>query len=103
VTLPIVWTPEANEDLLEARAWYDNIRPELGERFALAVEVTVEVIAEHPRQFPVIYRNHRRAGVRRFPYSVFFELRTSEASGRGNGLLPRQTQSATLAITVTVG
>jgi len=46
VTLPVVWTPEANEDLQDARAWYGNIRPELGERFALAVEDTVESIAE---------------------------------------------------------
>jgi plasmid stabilization system protein ParE len=74
VTLSVVWTPESNEDLLEARAWYDNIRPELGERFALAVEATVEAISEHPLQFPVVYRNRRRAGVRRFPYSIFFEL-----------------------------
>jgi hypothetical protein len=36
---------------------YDNIRPELGERFALAVDATVEAIAEHPTQFPVIQRN----------------------------------------------
>jgi hypothetical protein len=43
VTLPVVWTPEANEDLLEARAWYDNIRTELGERFALAVEVPLKL------------------------------------------------------------
>ena len=42
MTPPVVWTPEANEDLLAARAWYDNIRPQLGERFALAVEATVE-------------------------------------------------------------
>ena len=42
MTPPVVWIPEANEDLLEARAWYDNIRPELGDRFALAVEATVE-------------------------------------------------------------
>jgi plasmid stabilization system protein ParE len=74
VTLRVVWTPEANEDLLEARAWYDNIRPELGERFALAVEATVETIAEHPMQFPVVYRNLRRTGVRRFPYGIFFEI-----------------------------
>jgi plasmid stabilization system protein ParE len=73
VTLPVVWIPEANEDLQEARAWYDNIRPELGERFALAVEATVETIAEHPLQFPVVYRGRRRAGVRRFPYGIFFE------------------------------
>ena len=65
--LPVVWIPEANEDLLEARGWYDNIRPELGERFAVAIEAALEAIAEHPMQFPVVYRGRRRAGVRRFP------------------------------------
>lgn len=74
MTLPVVWTRAANEDLLEARAGYDNIRPELGERFALAVDATVEILAEHPLQFPVIYRERRRAGVRRFPYGIFFEV-----------------------------
>ena len=74
MTLPVVWIPDANEDLLEARAWYDKIRPELGERFALAVEATVEALAEHPLQFTVVYRNRRRAGVRRFPYGIFFEV-----------------------------
>jgi plasmid stabilization system protein ParE len=74
VILPVVWTAEANEDLLEARAWYDNIRPLLGERFALAVEATVRAIVQHPLQFPVIYRGRRRAGVRRFPYGIFFEV-----------------------------
>ncbi len=72
--LPVVWIPEANEDLLDARAWYDNIRLQLGERFALAVEATVEVIAGHPLQFPVVHRGRRRAGVRRFPYGIFFEV-----------------------------
>ena len=56
------------------RAWYDNVRPTLGERIALAVEATVEAIAEHPLQFPVVYRGRRRAGVRRFPYGIFFEV-----------------------------
>jgi plasmid stabilization system protein ParE len=60
--------------LLDARAWYDKIGPQLGERFALAVEATVEAIAEHPSQFPVVYRSRRRAGVRRFPYGIFFEI-----------------------------
>jgi hypothetical protein len=52
VTLPVVWTPEAAADLKEAQAWYGNIRHELGERFALAVEATVEAIAERPCNFP---------------------------------------------------
>ncbi len=58
----------------EARAWYDDIHPELGDRFARAVEATVETIAEKPLQFPVVYRGWRRAGVRRFPYGIFFEV-----------------------------
>jgi toxin ParE1/3/4 len=78
VTLPVVWIPEANEDLLEARAWYDNIRPQLGEHFALAVEATIEAIAEHPSQFPVVHRSRRRAGVRRFPYGILFEIQERE-------------------------
>ena len=73
MTLPVVWIPEANEDLLEARGWYESIRPELGQRFALAIEATIEAIAEHPMQFPLVYRS-RRAGVRRFPYGIFFEV-----------------------------
>jgi plasmid stabilization system protein ParE len=74
VTLPIVWISEASEELLEAREWYTNIRPELGERFAFTVTATVETIAEHPLQFPLVHRSMRRAGVRRFPYGLFFEV-----------------------------
>lgn len=72
--LPIVWMPEAAADLRHARSWYDDIRPELGERFAVAVDKTIEAIAEHPLQFPVVHRGRRRAGVRRFPYGIFFEI-----------------------------
>ena len=63
--LPVVWLPEADADVKEARAWYDNVRPALGEQFALAVDAAVEAIAENPLRFPIIYRNRRRAGVRR--------------------------------------
>ncbi|HET9407441.1 MAG TPA: type II toxin-antitoxin system RelE/ParE family toxin [Candidatus Sulfotelmatobacter sp.] len=74
MTLPVVWLPEADAELQDARSWYDNIRPELGERFARAVEKAIEAIAEHPQQFPIVYRGRRRAGVRRFPHGIFFEL-----------------------------
>jgi plasmid stabilization system protein ParE len=52
MTLPVVWLPEADTELQEARAWYDDIRPELGERFARAVEAALEEIAEHPKEVP---------------------------------------------------
>jgi plasmid stabilization system protein ParE len=74
VKVPIVWTAEADADLPEARAWYDNIGPALGERFAKSIDETIEAISENPRQLQVLYRGCRRAGVKRFPYGIFFEV-----------------------------
>jgi plasmid stabilization system protein ParE len=72
VTLPVVWLPEAQAELMEALAHYDTIRPELGERFANAVVETAEAIATVPLRFPVVDKGRRRAGVRWFPYGLFF-------------------------------
>jgi plasmid stabilization system protein ParE len=72
--IPVVWTTDAAAELEQARAWYDHMRPKLGQRLALAVEATVEAISNNPLQFPVAYRGRRRAGVRRFPYGIFFEV-----------------------------
>jgi plasmid stabilization system protein ParE len=76
VTFPVVWLPEADADLKDARAWYENMRAGLGDRFALEIEATVDAIAEHPLQFPVVHRGRRRAGVRRFPYGILFRLKS---------------------------
>jgi toxin ParE1/3/4 len=74
VKLPVVWMSAAAAELRQARAWYEDIRPGLGERFAVAAEAAVEAIARRPLQFPVVHRGRRRAGVRRFPYAIFFEV-----------------------------
>ena len=66
--------PEADADLKQARTWYDNIRPALGERFARAIDATIEAITENPLRFPAVHRGRRRAGVRRFPYGIFFDI-----------------------------
>jgi hypothetical protein len=47
VTLPVVWLPEADADLKDAFAWYESIHPDLGQRFAFAVDRAVEVITRH--------------------------------------------------------
>jgi plasmid stabilization system protein ParE len=72
VTLPVVWLPEAQAELMEALAHYDAIRPELGERFANTVVETAEAIATMPLRFAVVDTGRRRAGVRWFPYGLFF-------------------------------
>ncbi len=74
VTLPVVWLPEADVELQEARERYDSIRPELGLRFAAAVSETIDAIADSPFHYAVVQKGRRRAGVRRFPYGIFYLL-----------------------------
>jgi plasmid stabilization system protein ParE len=77
VTLPVVWLPEADAELKHALAHYDAIRSELGARFIQAVEETVEAVASAPLRFAVVDKDRRRAGVRRFPYGIFFLVEES--------------------------
>ena len=58
MTLPVVWIPEANADLKEVFAWYESIHPNLGVRFAPAVETVVELIARSPWRFKLFIRKY---------------------------------------------
>ncbi len=71
MSLPVVWIPEANADLKKARSWYEAIHPDLGKRFALAVDWAVEVIAQSPLRIRKAHREIRRVGMRRFPYGLY--------------------------------
>ena len=77
MTLPVVWLPEADAELKQALAHYDAIRPELGARFIQAVEETIEAVASAPLRFAVVDKDRRLAGVRRFPYGIFFLVEES--------------------------
>jgi plasmid stabilization system protein ParE len=72
VTLPVVWLREADAELKEALARYESIRPELAQRFMEAVVDTIERISDSPLHYAVVEKGRRRAGVRRFPYGIFF-------------------------------
>jgi plasmid stabilization system protein ParE len=74
VSLPVVWSDEAKVEFYDAEQWYADISVHLSGRFVEAVENTVQLIAEFPLHFPVVYRERRRAGVRRFPYGLFYQV-----------------------------
>ena len=76
MSLPVLWSDEAKAEFYDAERWYADISVHLAERFVQAVEVTVHLIEEYPLRFPVVYRERRRAGVRRFPYGLFYQVET---------------------------
>lgn len=64
--------PEAETDLAEAQAWYDEQRAGLGDELLEEIHAVVRRVAAMPAQFPLVHGETRRALVRRFPYAVFF-------------------------------
>lgn len=68
----LVVRPAAAADLEEAFAWYEAQRLGLGQEFLAAVDLVFQTVRETPRRYRVVYRDTRRAHVRRFPYGVFY-------------------------------
>jgi plasmid stabilization system protein ParE len=74
VFLPVLWSDEAKTEFYNAEEWYAGISPRLSTRFVQAVEDAMERIAECPLLFPKVHRGRRRAGVRRFPYALMYQV-----------------------------
>lgn len=70
--LKLIIRPEAEEEIREAYDWYEDRVSGLGSEFLLTVDATMNAILRNPQQFPVVYRNLRRALTRRFPYQILF-------------------------------
>ena len=74
----VAFGPAARAEVLDAADWYKVRAPVVAERFAAEVEAVVARIAENPLQFPVVFKDLRRARLRRFPYGLFFRVEGTE-------------------------
>jgi plasmid stabilization system protein ParE len=70
--LALVFRPEAQADMLEARDWYDRQRTCLGDQFVDAVDDLFGQIRAAPELYAKTLKNVRRAKLRRFPYVVYY-------------------------------
>ena len=69
----IRFTSEAEDDSYQGYAWYESRRVGLGREFITAVDACLQSIRRNPKLYQTIYKNYRRAVVRRFPFSVIYE------------------------------
>ena len=70
----MVFRPEAEDEVLGARDWYETRRSGLGKEFAQAVDEIIGHIVENPLAYQRTYKDTRRAVLSRFPYAVYFRL-----------------------------
>ena len=71
-------TPEAELDLIEAIRWYDTRDEELGDDLLRRVYQCIASLEKNPRLYPTVYRQMRRALVRRFPYQILYEVESKQ-------------------------
>jgi plasmid stabilization system protein ParE len=64
--------PEAELDISEAFSWYDGLVSGLGSEFIERLDDAIDYILRNPEIHPIIYKNIRRAFIRRFPYAVYY-------------------------------
>jgi plasmid stabilization system protein ParE len=74
VALPVVFRPQAGDEVLEVRQWYEARRSGLGYEFGQAVDGLVQRIAANPLAFPPVHNETRLAVLSRFPYAIYFRV-----------------------------
>jgi len=82
VTLALALSPEAEDDLHDAAAWYDAQQPGLGDVFLRSVDACFARIRRFSRGFRVDADGIRSALLRRFPYVVLFRIRDTRSEVR---------------------
>jgi plasmid stabilization system protein ParE len=78
MNLPVVYLPEAQDDIDATYARYDGQRPGLGDRFLNALRQRIDHIQASPALDGVFYQQVRAAALRRFPQIVYYRVESAQ-------------------------
>jgi toxin ParE1/3/4 len=71
----VVLRRQAQAEFDSAIDWYEQQRSGLGAEFAEQVQDAFDRIASMPEVHPPVYRDVRKALVRRFPHVIFYRVK----------------------------
>lgn len=75
MTVSLILTEKAEDELDDAYHWYEEQEPGLGKEFVRCIDAKIASINRHPLHHPIVQNdNVRRAIVNRFPFSIYFEI-----------------------------
>lgn len=76
MNLPVVYREIAEVEYDEAAAFFDRRQAGLGRTLIAEVEATLDTISANPKRYPTVHRDIREAPVERFPYCVYYRIRS---------------------------
>lgn len=68
--------PNAEKELSEAVAYYEDVEPGLGYDFSVEAYSAIQRAMAYPRAWTVLEGDVRRSLVRRFPYGILYSEET---------------------------
>ena len=74
----VIVRPEAELDLSDAVKWYEENLKGLGSNFLLSVEAAIQSLSRNPETYPKVYKNIRRALIRKFPFGVHYIIEENQ-------------------------
>lgn len=74
----LIIRPEADAEVYEASHWYEERRKGLGKEFLSAFAAATANLRRNPQLYPIVVGDARRLLLRRFPYSVIYEIHGDE-------------------------
>ena len=77
MTRDVVFRPQAEDEALDVRRWYEARREGLGNKFGAEVNDMVARIAENPLAFQRVRGDTRRGVLQKFPYAIYFRETTT--------------------------
>ncbi|MHB1422081.1 MAG: type II toxin-antitoxin system RelE/ParE family toxin [Gemmataceae bacterium] len=74
----VLFHPEAQAEYDAAIAWYQARSPRAASRFEAEVEYFLSLIETTPEIFPSYDDDHRFAVLKRFPYSIVYQVQPGQ-------------------------
>lgn len=74
MAVKLIFSPEAEEEIGLAFAWYETQCVGRGEDFLTRLEACLSTISRSPDMYAVIKKTFRRALIRKYPYAVIYEF-----------------------------
>lgn len=77
-TRRIVFRDLARAEIEDAAEWFERQSASLGAEFLDAISVSIEAIRDNPLQFQRVFKDRRRAVVRRFRFNLIYLVTDDE-------------------------
>jgi plasmid stabilization system protein ParE len=74
MSVPIVFRPEAEQDVVAGRDWYEEQLPGLGSQFVVRLSAALDQIASMPGMYALIWEDVRSCRLRGFSYLIYYRV-----------------------------